>query len=159
MRTWNRLSRLFVWRHRLSADDVARQSIAALNLPVQENSPGLYTVTAKGKHGYDTSIHTWGESGKVTCMASIDLRLRRSELSSELALTLLEQNESFVYGSFRVIPIRSCRTIALSHTCELRYFDAKAIGEICGILLDQMQKSIRRLYATELIPSNQARLS
>lgn len=130
---------------------LAESAVSSIGLPWQKTRTGVWCLEAEERRGFTVQLEVLAQSWFVFSMASAGIVLAHHGVSSELAVDLLEQNQGFAYGSFRLNEGPEGMTLVMGQLFDSRLFDAPLIAGISRTLISQMQSALIRLYARDLI--------
>lgn len=136
-----------------------RRILPLFSLPHAELEPGLWCVTAERRHTYQVNLFLWEKDTAICCAASSELSIERDLIPRELALVLLEENHQSETGSYSLVPADGNRLVVLAQQIDPRFVSCTQIKSMCDVLINQMQQTLCKLYAKELIISSNAQNS
>lgn len=144
------------WRsqtQRQHATNIVLAATAELRLPVIHTKPNIWSVVEEPCHGYPLRLDLAVQDELILCLLILDIHAYRPWVSQRLAVTLLEANTAYTYGSNRLVDRPSGMSIVHCHVCDSRLWDANHVAQVGRTVLKQMRELVSRLYAEELIPS------
>ena len=147
---WKQFTR---WRQGRTSSVLATETMRLVKLTWNQSASDIWTAYGNiTRYGYPVSMHLLVREQFIMCMATAELLIDRKWIQRDMPLLLLEENNHFAYGSFRLSE-RPDNMVELvhGHWVDAHLFNAPALANIVRMLIDQMQLMITVLYARDLI--------
>lgn len=142
------LTRMAAARHLGSVQHL----IESLQLPYEQVNEAQWALRGPSQHGFAIELGLMLQRESLVIGVRAGLMLNRDIVSHEIALVLLELNDSFRFGSFRVVQLGAAYEAVLAHVVDLTQpSPEESLLEICRLTIQSMERAVTRLYATDLL--------
>lgn len=134
------------------SERLAAKVAQSLGYPCESQGSRHWAVIPPPHCTYPLTLGVIAGDNRLDLVVTAELRIAREWITRELAITLLEVNQQFAVGSFRLMPTTKGHEVLLAQAMDLRFISqVSMLRAICESLLEQFQQTLRRLYATDLI--------
>lgn len=126
--------------------------IESLRLPCEQVNEAQWALRGPSRHGFAIELGLMLQDESLVIGVRAGLVLNRDLVSHEISLVLLEVNDSFRFGSFRVVPLGAAYEAVLAHVVDLTQPPHEdSLLKVCRLMIQDMERAVTRLYATDLI--------
>jgi hypothetical protein len=153
-KTFQHVSRLFGppdERMRFKTLQFAEKAANEIRIPCQKVKENLWRATAPENRGFVVQEDIMAHEQFVVIVAFAGITTDRQWVQWGLAIALLEYNQRFAYGSFRLDEHKNGMSVVLGYVCDTRQCDAAHVSAAAREILTEMQRALVELYARDLI--------
>ena len=126
--------------------------IESLRLPCEQVNEAQWALRGPSRHGFAIELGLMLQRESLVIGVRAGLILNRDIVSHEIALVLLELNDFFRFGSFRVVQLGAAHEAVLAHVVDLTQPSHEdSLLKVCRVMIQDMERAVTRLYATDLI--------
>lgn len=126
--------------------------IESLRLPCEQVNKSQWALRGPSRHGFAIELGLMVQGESLVIGARAGLMLNRDGVSHEIALALLELNDTLRFGSFRVVRLGDAHEAVLAHVVDLSQpSPEESLLEVCRLTIQSMERAVTQLYATDLL--------
>ena len=128
-----------------------RKAAEEVGVPCQQISECMWRAACPEKQGFIVKLDMLAHEHFVVLVAFAGIITDRELIGRDLPIALLEFNQRFAYGSFRLDELKQGLSVVLGYLCDIRRCDGTHVSDAAREMIAEMQRSLVELYARDLI--------